>query len=171
MFHRKPVKRNAPRKRGVFFAARTGGDSNLQIANSQTAKRLRSRGTFSAPRRRSHFPFLQRGVERREAPERLRDALDGASGSAGTLAKRSASPNVREKRRLRALHPRRRVPAARDCVGEYIPSMGEVNNFIAKRFFTYGPAYTGDILGLLEIRGIQAAHLPDRSADASPCLE
>jgi hypothetical protein len=143
MFHAKPVKLKRPAKAGRFsYRSRI---SPIQFSNSQVKSRA---GRFSAPRRRFPFPFPERGVERREAPERVRSALDGASGSAGTLAKRSASPNVREKRRLRALHPGGGYLPLGVCVEEYIPIAGNVKIFVCVHPANYSLVMPGLVPGI-----------------------
>src|SRR5690606_7055619 len=114
----------ALRECGAFFnAAFAEARKPVQISNSQA---LSLRGNCVRRRAAVHsFAFLQE-VERREAPGRLRDALDGVSeprrnaGEAFRFSKRAgeaAPPGA---------PPRRRVPAAEVCVREYIPRSKKV---------------------------------------------
>jgi hypothetical protein len=208
VFHAKPVKRNALRKRRFFCRARvTDRDSILK----QPSQILRGSFIGAAP---SFLFFLspQRGVERTDLglardrkekpgaktlvqgmPHRSRivyrrraaipvfllpkgewsagrrqsvceTLLTEPANSAGTLARRSASPKVRERRRLRALHPLRRdIAAAGVFVEMNIFLIGEKSSFIEGRFLLSCP-----LLFLVVITGRQTSREPGRAADV--CL-
>ncbi len=133
-----------PRESGAFCLL-GGSRFKSQTAKSQKAKHSRSRIVFSAPRRRSLFPYPRREWSAGRRQSVCETLLTESANSAGTLAKRSASPNVREKRRLRALHPGGGYRAAGSFVPENIFLVREKSRFFRVVFLFVMPALIAGI--------------------------